>query len=93
VGTVANPKYGTTVADDVIEISTDTKVRRYWVEAFDSPGPVFFTIDGSEPGIGQDGSYALPTGGGSLEFSRSTAAVVTVKVTSAHVCLVSVRTL
>lgn len=88
---MANPAYKTTVPNVEATITTDKPIRQFWVEAYDSPGPVFFTVDGSAPGVGQDGSYALPTNGGSMEFDESRSRSVTVRFVSAHAALVAVR--
>ena len=86
-----NPKYGTTVPNVKLELATDTKTLRFWVESIGGAEPVYFTVNGDEPGVGVDGSFFLPAAGGSMAFTEPIARVVTVKFKSAGAVKVSVR--
>lgn len=89
---MANPKYGTTVADTVLPIQVDKKVKRFWVEAVDGAAAVYFTVDDSTPAIGTDGSHYLPAAAGaSIPFELDLAEQVTVKFKSSVAAKVSVR--
>lgn len=96
VGYVANPKYGTTVANSgsPLIVATDVKVRQFWVESIDGDQvPVWFRFDGQDPVAGENGSHVLTAGPGSLEFSQSSAQIVSVRFKSTGAVRVSVRTL
>lgn len=91
-GQAVNPKYGTTIANAIssLSIQTDKWVRRFWVESVDGTDIVYFTVDGSDPALGQDGSSFLAPGS-SLPFEFDEAQQVTVRFKSAGVVKVSVR--
>lgn len=88
-----NPKYGTTVANTVLTIQVSQNTRTVWVESVDGAALVYFTIDGSTPAIGADGSFYLPAAPGGLELAVSPARAVTVKLISSAAVKVSVRSL
>lgn len=88
---MANPIYGTTVPNTVLPLQVDKKVRRFWVESVDGADVVYFTVDGSTPGLGADGSSFLPAAPSSLPFEMDTAQQATVKFKSAAAVKVSVR--
>lgn len=89
---MANPRYGTTVPNVVLEIAVDKAVRRFWVESVDGADVVWFTIDGSTPTALTDGtSFLSAAAGASVPFETDRAELVTVKFRSASAVKVSVR--
>lgn len=89
---MANPMYGTTVANTALPIQVEKSVKKFWVESVNGVAPVWFTIDGSTPVALQDGSFFLPAAAGAgIPFELGAAQQVTVTFKSVGAVQVGVR--
>jgi hypothetical protein len=57
---MADPKHGTTVANVTLTITMTKRYRRLAVLSVDGAALCYYTIDGTDPVIGQDGCHVLP---------------------------------
>lgn len=88
---MANPKHGTTVANTVLSLQLDKAARRFEVMSVDGASPVYFTVDGTAPVAGADGTYVLPAAICTLTMEQAPAQQSTIKFISTAPVKVSVR--
>lgn len=89
----ADTKHGTTVANTTLTLTLATKARRFAVLSVDGAAVVYYTLDGSDPVVGADGTYVLPAAVQEVPHNNPAPGVPTVKFKSAGVAKVSVRAL
>lgn len=88
----ASPSHRTLVAGQITTVDLDRNYDRIEVLNRDGSSEVFFTTDGSEPGVAQDGCHVLPAAIGAVEVADQTSGRNSVvKLISAGSPAVSVR--
>ncbi|MFI6228624.1 hypothetical protein ACIBCR_15085 [Micromonospora echinospora] len=87
-----SPRHLTLTAETIAVVELDRNFDRIEVLNRDGSAEVFFTTDGSEPGIGQDGCHILAAAIGAVEVADQTSGTNSVvKLISAAAVAVSVR--
>lgn len=91
---MADPKHGTTVANQPLQLALEKHYRRFAVLSVDGADLVYYTLDGSEPALGANGTYVLPAAVQEVPHTNPDLSLVpTVIFKSAGVVKVSVRPL
>lgn len=90
---MADTKHGTTVANTTLTLTLGTKSRRFAVLSVDGAGIVYYTIDGTDPTVGADGTYVLPAAVQEVPHTNPGYGEPVVKFKSAAAVKVSVRAL
>lgn len=88
---MANPQHVTLVADTVATVTLDQDFYEVEITNVDGTAEVYFTTDGEDPAIEEDGSHVLPAAIGFVQLRPRSSGDTVVKLISAGTPRVSVR--